>query len=584
MINFAIIGAAGRSLQKIVPPLAPEFTDFPYSGIEDTLIVPDGMAYARLRLWGGAGQGGQYGGTPYGGNGGFVDVTIPVTPGDTLTVQTGQGGQWAGAGTNSPGGWPDGGSGSYGDTTGGGGGGSSRVFRNTDLVAVAGGGAGAAGYAGSGGGGGGSSSDAGTGGATGATQTAAGVSAGGGDSGTGPITYASRNTQRGGHGGPQGSSTGQDGGGGGGGYYGGAGGGGDGRAGSGGSGFVSTDFLEVHTFDTGASGSVVPPGADNAAYPGAPIARGSQAFTGIDGGDGFVQIELLPLDTPIYSEAQVAAAWGVSGIQGIYSLRLTVPEYIGPLIRGKRTSDNAVQDFYPTDGDWLDPAEVSTFAAGSDVVVDRWYNQVPNGLHATNAFGTPPHLAIAGTVPTCGGNPAVMFGGSGFTTKTRLRIPFNMWATPHTTVYGGMRTNDNAGGGATWGSILAAALTGGSTISYGLVFSTSVPSMMQNGAADSSGGTSTALNTPQIWGWRSATAFTSPFTVTPYVNKVASSDRSLSFGALGLADGFTSLGAAANGSSDHIAGNFSEFVFVPADLGTTDRQSIENIMSAALGY
>lgn len=570
------VGAGG------LPPS--DITDFPYTGTEDTITVPSGMSYARLKLWGGGGQGGQYGGSTYGGNGGFVDVVIPVTPGDVLTVQTGQGGQWVGAAANNPGGWPDGGNGSYGDTSGGGGGGSSRVFVNSDLAAVAGGGGGSAGYAGSGGGGGGSAGVNGWS-SGGGTQTAGGGPGGGGaEAGTGPVDYASRNTKRGGNGGPQGFSTGADGGGGGGGYYGGGGGDGDGRAAGGGSGFVEPAALAVNEFITGDVGSVAAPGSSDPAYPGSPVARGSQSFSGADGGDGFVQIELLPTGSTFYSTADVDAAWGVSGIKGIYSLRKTVPEYPGPLVRGKRTSDNALMDFYPDGGGWLDPAEVATFAGSSDVVVERWFNQVPNGLHAENAFGTPPLLAVAGVVPTAGSNPAVMFGGTGFTTKTRLRAGFNIFSTPHTIVFGGKRTNDNAGGGATWGSVIAALLSGGSTISYGYVFSTSVPSLMQNGSADSSGGTGTTLDTPKIFSWRAAAAFGGVFTVTPYVDKTISSNRTVNFGATALLDGFTSIGGAANGSNDHIAGNYSEFVFVPDDLADPDREAIEDAMSLALGY
>lgn len=265
----------------------------PYTGAEDTYTVPDGVVRLRIHAWGGGGQGGQYSGGRTGGGGGYSVGEIEVVSGDSFDYLIGQGGQWTGISTNSPGGWPDGGSGSYGDTTGGGGGGSTQVYNSAnDLLMVAGGGAGSAGYGGDGGAGGGLSGANGSGGSVGATQSAGGTSGGGGDAGTGPLTYATRTNQRGGHGGNQGTGTVVDGGGGGGGYYGGAGGGGDGRAGSGGSGFVNTLVLEAASTSVG--GNPNPSGTSVLGYT-AGTGVGSVSNSGLPGGDGMIVIEEMIL-------------------------------------------------------------------------------------------------------------------------------------------------------------------------------------------------------------------------------------------------------------------------------------------------
>lgn len=204
-----------------------------------------------------------------------------------------QGGPWTGHLTNSPGGWPDGGSGAYGDATGGGSGGSSRVFINDVLIAVAGGGGSAAGWSAWGGSGGGTSGvDSGGGLGRPGTQTAAGYAGPDyAENGFGPITYATRFARTGGNGGPQGGSTGGDGGAGGGGYYGGAGGGGDAIAGGGGSGFAHPSAISAN-LATGTGGGGDPPGMSDPIYPGNGVARGTASNTNLPGGNGFIHITL----------------------------------------------------------------------------------------------------------------------------------------------------------------------------------------------------------------------------------------------------------------------------------------------------
>jgi hypothetical protein len=254
-------------------------------------------------MWGGASFGGQYGGGRWGGGGGYTEITFPIEKNDVITFMAAQGGRATPVGVNAPGGWPDGGTGAWGDVSGGGGGGSSRIFVGTTLIAVAGGAGGGAGYAGDGGSGGGLTGVAGAS-AGGATQTEASYRGGtigaydpasnpGADirNGGGPITYMNRFDRIGGFGGQQNVGTGDDGGGGGGGYYGGSGGGGDGRSGSGGSGFVHPAAIAATTVVGTAAGGD-PPGFNDPVYPGNNVARGTASNTQVSGGDGYIWVEL----------------------------------------------------------------------------------------------------------------------------------------------------------------------------------------------------------------------------------------------------------------------------------------------------
>ena len=220
-----------------------------------TLVVPPFASSLIVKVWG-AGGGGEEGtdavgdilpgGT--GGGGGFAGATIPVTPGDQLTLLVGGGGPVPG-----------------------GGGGYSGIFRGTTPLVVAGGGGGGSYYyedrvtagctqggcgGNAGGAGGGTTGKPGASGGCGSipaggpgTQTAGGAggpdaSAGGSlQGGNGGVVAATQGGKHGGGGGGAGPVCGgSNGGGGGGGYFGGGGGGygthGTGGGGGGGSGYA----------------------------------------------------------------------------------------------------------------------------------------------------------------------------------------------------------------------------------------------------------------------------------------------------------------------------------------------------------
>lgn len=225
---------------------------FNYTGANQTFVVPTWVSMLTVEMCGAQG-----GNTPWvqGGQGGMVQCSMPVTPGETLVLVAGgqngfNGGGAAGivnAGLAS--------------AVAGNGGGKSTIYRGlalwpSDVRAVAGGGGGAGGssvidaYGGLGGGltgvAGSKSTLSGSGfGGGGGTPSAGGAAGSGGNVGTAGVA------QTGGNGGPAGGWLAGPGGGGGGGWYGGGGGGGPsadfstGGGGGGGSSYTASDLSFV---------------------------------------------------------------------------------------------------------------------------------------------------------------------------------------------------------------------------------------------------------------------------------------------------------------------------------------------------
>jgi hypothetical protein len=207
---------------------------FAYTGAAQQFTVPDGVTQVAIAAAGATGGNGL--GASGTGIGGLVTATIPVTPGEALTVDVGGAGNLKTRGFNGGGGGVDG---------GGSGGGASDVRQGgtalSDRVVVAGGGGGSGGTGSGGGGAGGlgggiaggagDSSESSSGGSGGAGGTR---SKGGAGGSAGAYHCDESNNSAGGNGvrakGGAGGSAPTDfgGGGGGGGYYGGGGGGGGG--------------------------------------------------------------------------------------------------------------------------------------------------------------------------------------------------------------------------------------------------------------------------------------------------------------------------------------------------------------------
>lgn len=86
----------------------------------------------------------------------------------------------------------------------------------------------------------------------------------------------------------------------------------------------------------------------------------------------------------------------LTDISFAYSMRLLDYNYTGPLIRLRRSNDNAEQDFFPADNDIVDFTAINTWGAAANLFVVTWYDQSGLGRNAsqTNAISQPQFLNI----------------------------------------------------------------------------------------------------------------------------------------------------------------------------------------------
>lgn len=124
-----------------------------------------------------------------------------------------------------------------------------------------------------------------------------------------------------------------------------------------------------------------------------------------------------------------------SGAAAAYSLRSLSLAYGGPVVRVRRSSDNAEQDFTAiqvTDG------TLTTFCGPGDGFVRTWYDQSENGRHTIQPTnGSQPKIVSSGTLVTHNSNPAIDTAGgktlynasSGLNSGNAL-ISFAAYSTP----------------------------------------------------------------------------------------------------------------------------------------------------------
>lgn len=278
-INYTIGGGSATFTTTI---------SYSYTGSNQTFVVPANIGYIGVYIWGAGGG--------RGAAGAMVQGVLAVSPGETLNILVGQGGQ-ANA-TNSYGGGGKGGIQNGSSQLGGSGGGRSAIQRGgtapTNDIVVAGGGGGANPYFGSSGGAATFSGTANDGTSKsgvqgrGGTQTAGGAGGGTGQYGTG--LSGSRglggDTVNGGYNG---------GGGGGGGYYGGGAGGtngGDGAGGGGGSSLISNLTLlpGQSVFGFNSTDGIAAPNTTSPYYVSGVGVGGGTTGTANPGGNGLIVI------------------------------------------------------------------------------------------------------------------------------------------------------------------------------------------------------------------------------------------------------------------------------------------------------
>ena len=83
-----------------------------------------------------------------------------------------------------------------------------------------------------------------------------------------------------------------------------------------------------------------------------------------------------------------------------FSFRILESDYNGPLVRLRRASDNAEQDFFASDNDIVDVVSINTWRSGSNVYVVKWYDQSGLGRDAVqNSTHRQPRFYPTPTVP-----------------------------------------------------------------------------------------------------------------------------------------------------------------------------------------
>lgn len=87
-----------------------------------------------------------------------------------------------------------------------------------------------------------------------------------------------------------------------------------------------------------------------------------------------------------------------SGLWGLYALDRLLSTYTGPLIRVRRSSDNAEQDIGYDGGGALDTAALASFVSSDSAYVVTWYDQSGGGNDLTQATTSKqPRIVNAGT-------------------------------------------------------------------------------------------------------------------------------------------------------------------------------------------
>ena len=112
-----------------------------------------------------------------------------------------------------------------------------------------------------------------------------------------------------------------------------------------------------------------------------------------------------PLPTPLYTyPLDNVSAIGASGLVGAYSVVRLSSTYTGPTVNLRRSTDNVTSNFYADVSGNLTSAingggtTLSAWLGGATAYVATWYDQSPNGFHATQT--TP---ALQPIMPTTGG-------------------------------------------------------------------------------------------------------------------------------------------------------------------------------------
>jgi hypothetical protein len=135
-----------------------------------------------------------------------------------------------------------------------------------------------------------------------------------------------------------------------------------------------------------------------------------------------------------------------------YALRRLTVKYTGPLVRVRRSSDNAEEDIKFTNQGLLDTAQLTAFIGANNGLVTTWYDQSPSRFPVTQATAAfQPTLVSSGTVNTINGKPTVAFLKSStqyLDNTSAVSVLSSMAVASYTTAtyagYAGLVTDTNA--------------------------------------------------------------------------------------------------------------------------------------------
>jgi hypothetical protein len=254
-----------------------------------------------------------------------------------------------------------------------------------------------------------------------------------------------------------------------------------------------------------------------------------------------------------------------------YSLRIpTGSKYSGPLIRVRRSSDNAEQDFGVATVDsygnrLLDTSALLTFCGSGSGFVTTWYNQAADLYHMTQTTAaSQPRIVNAGAVEASNGLPAVY-------TTTGLSMAIN--PAPFLVTGNGPRAlsavlnRQSAGSLAVWSGVLA-------TGAWGIDNNTALLYCPYAGTQNITSA-ARAAGTPHVF-----TGIRTAGVSTGYVNGTSIGTNSVAISTVAT----NGLGIGVRPTDLTVStGWYSEVVYVSGALSTALRQALERSQGSAFG-
>lgn len=112
-----------------------------------------------------------------------------------------------------------------------------------------------------------------------------------------------------------------------------------------------------------------------------------------------------------------------SGAAAAYSLRKLRGGYSGPVVRVRRSSDNAETDINFTSAGYIDTAALLSFCGSANGFVTTWYDQSGNLNHATQTTaGNQNKIVNLGSLYTLGTKNAIYFDNGFYTLSSNINI------------------------------------------------------------------------------------------------------------------------------------------------------------------